>query len=583
VWPVTSLAVPGRDEPADPLQLSEIASVSLFIDRARAVRPSFEITRDNAGAIGEICRRLDGVPLALELAAARVRSMTPGEIAARLDERFRLLRGGRRTAMERHQTLRATVEWSYELLAEDERATFDRISVFAGGFILEAAEAICAGGEIDEFDIADLIASLTEKSMLGLEDQPDGTTRYFTLETIRQYGEEKLLERDEGNEVGERHARYYADLTARSYDGIRGHEEARWVQIMELEFDNVRAAHAWAMANNDLDLALGIPADIEPFASWRLRGEVFTWLESAMALPNAPSSDRYGDAAAAAAFDAGSGNDLDRAEALAQEALERSPDPGRRVNALFASGIRGFSDGAAESLERFDLARTLALEAGEMWGAAFSEGSRAMVTSYRGDIDAATEMAKTSARYAEQSGNPTVRALAMYTIGEVLQNTDPTRAAEALREAMRIAASVKNRFVGGIATVTLATVTAHSGDHHAALRLLWEAVKEWQRRGNWRQQWVTLRNVVEEFERIGRLEEAAVLYGATQSENAVSSWGPQEERLHALKQRVDASLGDRAAAAFERGASMSPDDVVMFALQELMQARDALASTNGPG
>jgi len=579
VWPVTSLAVPGRDEPADPEALAGIASVTLFVDRAQAARRDFVLTRDNAASIAEICRRLDGVALALELAAARVRSMAPSEIAARLDERFRLLRSGRRTAMERHQTLRATVEWSYGLLTEDERVLFDRVSVFAGGFILEAAEEVCAGDPIDELDVADLVASLTEKSMVGAEEQPDGTTRYVTLETIRQFGEEQLMERGEADDVGRRHMEYYARLASRVYAGTRGPDEARWVLVADLEFDNFRAAYAWASTNRALTAALSIPADLEPFASWRIRAEPFGWLDAALELPGAEDDAGYPNACAIAAMDAGMKGDNDRGDELAALALQGVTDDSRRAQAYAAMGSRGYTQDVAESIGHMTKSKELALGAGDLWSASFAACGEAMLTAYRGNPQNAIPLAEEARALAEKSCNPTARTLSLYTLGEVTQETDPVRARDALLEAIEVARSVNNRFVVGISLVALATVMARTGDHDGSLQMLRDALKEFRRRGSLRQQWVTLRNVVEEFEHVGKLEAAAVLYGATESDTAIgAAWGTQAERLAALRARLEETLGEAWSKAAELGSRLTPDEVVDYALAEIGRFVDERAT-----
>jgi predicted ATPase len=184
VWRVPSLAVPaaaaGLHAPVGPdaAGLARSAAVRLFVDRAAAVRPGFALTEENAAAVARVCARLDGIPLAIELAAARVRVLPPRQLLARLDDRFRLLTGGSRTALERHQTLQATVDWSYALLAQPERAVFARLAVFAGGWTLEAAEAVCAGDGIEAVEVLDLLTRLADRSLVVVEEQPDGTARY---------------------------------------------------------------------------------------------------------------------------------------------------------------------------------------------------------------------------------------------------------------------------------------------------------------------------------------------------------------------------------------------------------------------
>src|SRR5207253_5491944 len=186
--------------------------VRLFVERARAARPGFALDATTAAGVAEICRRLDGIPLAIELAAARVVAMNPSEIAGLLDERFRLLTGGRRTAVERHQTLRATVDWSYDQLSETEQLVFDRLGVFAGIFDADAGVAIASGDRVERFDVLDALTNLVAKSMLVAEQTPDDRTRYQMLETLRHYAREGVDEAGAGDVLRRRHARHYADV-----------------------------------------------------------------------------------------------------------------------------------------------------------------------------------------------------------------------------------------------------------------------------------------------------------------------------------------------------------------------------------
>jgi tetratricopeptide (TPR) repeat protein len=214
-------------------------SIQLFVERASAARPEFFLTEEKAGTVAHICQRLDGIPLAIELAAARVRMMSLEQIAARLDDRFRLLTTSERAAQPRHQTLRAAVDWSYELLSEKERQLFCRLSVFAGGWTLEAAETICAGKGLEKVEILDLLARLVDKSLVIVT--PDGE-RYRMLETIRQYGKEKLVEAGMDDWMIERHLDYFTNLAETADEKIRGPEQFVWLEWLEAERDNLMAA-----------------------------------------------------------------------------------------------------------------------------------------------------------------------------------------------------------------------------------------------------------------------------------------------------------------------------------------------------
>ena len=256
---VPSLGLPEESAPLD--MLAGADAVRLFVDRARAVRTGFSLSSDNADAAVQLCRRLDGIPLAIELAAARVRSTAPGEIAARLDQRFRLLTGGSRTAANRHQTLRRAIDWSYDLLADDERTLLGRLSVCAGGFDLVAAESIGSGETIDAFEVDDLIGRLVEKSLVNATDadaDAGDTTRYRMLETVREYAIERLEDSGEMAAVRSRHARHYAAFAGEAGAGLKGPNEHSWLVRVETELDNLRAAVTWSVESEDADAALTI-------------------------------------------------------------------------------------------------------------------------------------------------------------------------------------------------------------------------------------------------------------------------------------------------------------------------------------
>ena len=241
-YPLAPLALPdpAAKVPLDVLLQGE--AVRLFADRARAALPSFAVSEHNAGAVASICRRLDGIPLALELAAARVRVLSVEHIAERLRDRFRLLSGGDRTALPRQQTLRALIDWSFDLLTESERVLFGRLSVFAGSFTLEAAEAVGPGGALDEAAILDLLARLVEKSLVVLEP---GGARYRMLETVRQYAQEKLEASDDAEATHARHLAFYCAFAESARAELAGPAQGQWLAQVDRELENVLAAHRW--------------------------------------------------------------------------------------------------------------------------------------------------------------------------------------------------------------------------------------------------------------------------------------------------------------------------------------------------
>ena len=254
---VPSLPTPNPKEPIEIGQLEKYESVRLFTERAAQTQPTFHITEPASPAIAQICHRLDGIPLALELAAARVKVLSVEQIAERLDDRFRLLTGGSRTALPRQQTLRALIDWSYQLLSEQERLLFRRLAVFVGGWTLESAEAVCSGGGIESVDILDLLTHLVDKSLVIVQSAGK-ESRYRRLETIRQYAREKLFETEEAAQIRDRHLDYFRTLAERAEIEILNSNQVTWLKRLQDEFDNIRAALEWSQENRVEDgLRLG--------------------------------------------------------------------------------------------------------------------------------------------------------------------------------------------------------------------------------------------------------------------------------------------------------------------------------------
>ena len=294
IYGVPPLALPDVRHRTPVDDLAQYAAVRLFGDRATAVRPSFSLTDRNAEAVTQICRRLDGIPLAIELAAARMRALTAEQIAARLDDRFRLLAGGHRTAIARHQTLRTALDWSYELLDEPERILFRRLSVFAGGWTLEAAEAICAVDGVDASDVLDLLMRLVDKSLV-LADEFQERERYHLLDSIRQYAGERLVAAAEATAMGHLHADWFLSLAERAEPELWGRDEDRWIDLLEIEHDNLSAALAVGAAGPETaEHLLRMAGALSRF--WEVRGHLSEgrqWLERAMEqVESAPLADR---------------------------------------------------------------------------------------------------------------------------------------------------------------------------------------------------------------------------------------------------------------------------------------------------
>jgi predicted ATPase/class 3 adenylate cyclase/DNA-binding CsgD family transcriptional regulator len=342
-------------------------AIELFADRARRARPNFAVTDDNSETVTEICRRLDGMPLAIELAAARVRALTLAEIVDSLHDRFRLLTGGARTAVRRQQTLRASVDWSHALLSEPERALFRRLAAFMGGFDLDAAQAVASDSGIERFQVLDQLSLLVDKSLVVAENA-DGRTRYRLLETVRQYAMEKLGESGEADEVRTRHRDHYTSAATR-LDAPARDDYARLLAQAEADFDNFRAAFVWSRENNDVTNAVELASSLMPI--WLTRGRVsegVAWLDAA----GADSEDAEPQAWARAMADRavlGSWVDISGVVEPAQQALAIARDinePTLLIRVLMACAfinMHNTEKARPYFAEATDLARTL----GDSW------------------------------------------------------------------------------------------------------------------------------------------------------------------------------------------------------------------------
>jgi predicted ATPase len=272
-WQVPSLPLPDGRAATSVADIQQFASIELFRARADNAKAGFQLDEYSASAVAQICRRLDGIPLAIELAAARIKMLSVDEIAARLDDRFSLLTSGSRTAIPRHQTLRATIDWSHELLSEPERVLFRRLAAFAGSFTLESAEAVCSAAGLRSADLLDTVGRLVDKSLLLVESEPvAGETRYRLLETIRQYALEKLLDASEAHAIREQHAQFYLKLAEQSEPKIYGDQTAVWFARLDKDLDNIRSAIEWTTTIGEAQLALRILGALVYF--WFARGLV---------------------------------------------------------------------------------------------------------------------------------------------------------------------------------------------------------------------------------------------------------------------------------------------------------------------
>jgi predicted ATPase/class 3 adenylate cyclase/DNA-binding CsgD family transcriptional regulator len=397
-------------------------AVELFTDRARRARADFAISDGNLEAVNEICRRLDGVPLAIELAAARVRALSLTEILDSLQDRFRLLTGGARTAVRRQQTLRASVDWSHTLLTEPERVLFRRLGVFMGGFDLEAAQAVAGGAEVERYQVLDQLALLVDKSLV-VADETANRTRYRLLETMRQYALEKLGESGEADAVRTRHRDYYTALAAK-LDAPADNDYERCIEQAETEIDNVRAAFVWSLDNSDGELALAMVSALQPL--WLGRGrlrEGLAWfdavlteneqhLEIAAAVRARAMADR-----AVLAIWMGEPDCVDQAQRALAIARDVD-DPALLIRALTARGYAATYNAEADA-PYFAEAVGLARELGDRWRLSHLLGMQAPAALVAGDLITARAAAEEGRDLAEAIGDRFVSRRCRWCLGVV--------------------------------------------------------------------------------------------------------------------------------------------------------------------
>jgi predicted ATPase len=470
--PVGSLPVP--EEPASAEDLLAAPSVRLFVDRAAAVRPDLVLDDTSAPVVADICRQLDGVPLAIELAAARVASLTVGEIAQRLDQRFRLLTGGRRTALERHQTLRAAVDWSYELLAPDEARVFNRLAVFAGGFTLAAAEAVVGGDGIGDADVLELLSGLVARSMLAA-DEVEGVTRYRLHETMRQYAREHLFAIGEQDVVRARHARYFVTLAEAIAVGVTGRDEQHWVHTADVELANLRVALDWSVATGDADLALRESVALGRFGLGRLSYKVWDWLDLAAAMPEARHHPLrpYVMALASQPYLVLTGDLTAAAERLraAQAALDEAGLAPSSVLLFARAGMASVTGRTADARIHGAAAIERSLATGDRHLAGMQAAMLALFLASGGDIDAAVSQAERALGLARELENSSLFAISQCALGYALSTVDPERAIPHLETAIAASADVANEMAHDIAERCLARVSARRGDLGTAAAL----------------------------------------------------------------------------------------------------------------
>jgi predicted ATPase/class 3 adenylate cyclase len=440
------MAVPSLHAPSPDADLSTLLQSdagSLFVDRANAVDAEFALTEQNARAVAQVCRRLDGVPLAIELAAARVGTMTPAELAIGLDRRFDTLAGRRRRAVERHQTLRAAIDWSYDLCAEPERRLLARLAVFVGGCTRAAAEAVCAGEPIRRQEVFDLLAGLVAKSLVVAE--PSGVqTRYRLLETIREYAEGRLADAGEAESVAAAHAGYFRDESAAQQEKFNGPGQLDALRFLDSDLENLRAAIDHAVETEDVDLALRLARSTAlPGSSVAHRPEFPRQLDAILQLPEATEHTLYPFGLARRAMLAAQRGEVARAEAGFEEALTASrghgsdPDNELLVESMVLMSRRFLAVSDESWREAADQSRRIIALARSAGGVAPLQSalvSAAIAYAMAGEPHVALSLAAEGLDLAQQMGAPWSIAFNQMVLGMALADQDPERARSLLHE-----------------------------------------------------------------------------------------------------------------------------------------------------
>jgi predicted ATPase len=531
-------------------------------------------------AVAEICRRVDGIPLAIELAAARTTSMSPVDIASHLDERFRLLTGKRRGRVERHQTLRATVEWSYQLLDSDERTVFERLGVFAGSFGGPAAMAVAGGEGLDSWEVTDALSSLVAKSMLGADTGPDGTSRYALNETLRQFARERLDESGDTDRWRRAHAEHYASWAEDAGYGLTGPDDVWWMARLRPEIDNVRAAIAWSLDRDDPDdqeLGLRIIASLE-----YLRTVVDLGL-GALAVQAVPAAEgiraelRAPVLTVAAYYEWNQGR-VARAQALAQSAL-RDGILAKTINPLAPYGAAQIfmmtAGNHARALEIADQARATLDTVDNPYAEGWFLASTATFEAMAGRIELARASAEGAMDRARKTGNGLLLALAQHCTAWALQRDDPATALAAAERSLDLFREFHIEFASSATIMALAGgLRARLGDDAGALKILHEAVLVARDQGVRPQLAAALDWALSPLGRTGRPDVAATLLGGltTGALADVGNFpGVNSARARTLD-RVRARLGDeKTDEKIAHGASMSYDELVQYAIHHLAQ------------
>jgi predicted ATPase/DNA-binding winged helix-turn-helix (wHTH) protein len=574
LWTVDPLPTGPKDLVASDVvldELAEIPAVALFVARAKAADPSFVLDEAIAPLVVEICQRLDGIPLAIELAAARARAIGVAEVAHRLDQRFGVLKAMRRGSDPRHRTMHDAISWSYDMLEPDERALFTALSVLAGSFDLRSAEAMAPGG-----DTLDLLTRLTERSMLAVRPQAGGSTRYEMLETLREYGRTRLSD-TRAAELFAAHARHFA-AEARAVEAeLCGPGEAEAIARAGSSLADLRAAQRFALELGDFDVTFGLIGSIREFAMRAMRYEVFTWADAACHAPGALDHPLAPMLTGIRAYGACVRGEFDLAARLAEETrqLEHrlSVFPSGLAERTLANVLYLVGDsvrGHAEALRQIELAE----ESGNPSRLVHACYMGSVGHSSNGAYDEAEALIERAHDVAMLTASPT--DLASVAVARGFASRTEDEALEAFTASGRIAHAVGNRWMHAFAFTEASGLLVSRGELEAGCAGLADMVGVWDRAGDWSQQWHTLSRCAIALHRIGQAELALELLGAIER-HAMLGVAPMSSTLHDLAfatrdQLIDSLGAERANELLAAGAICPVEDIVLRTQRALIGA-----------
>jgi predicted ATPase/class 3 adenylate cyclase len=489
VWVIPPLSTPRPNGEIPIEMLLKYESVRLFVDRATAARADFAITRTNATAVAQICARLDGIPLAIELAAVRVRALSVSDIAARLDDRFRLL-VSKQNAVHRQKTLRNLIDWSHDLLPQNERAMFRRLSVFTGGWTLEMAEQVCSGDYYESSEVLDLLANLVDKSLV-MVDCTEGSERYYFLETIRQYAQTRLAESQEVEGFSCRHAHAFAKIAEHAFGELWGPRQGFWLARLDMEQENLRSAIEWMAQRNDGDDRL-LSMTVSLWRFWEIRGylrEGLSRLEFALEhTPNASTSLRANGLRGAGMLSIQQG-DYDRASAMHEQSLvlfrdiEDKLGIGRELEVL--GEIAQYQGDYARSVELYTESLALRHEIEDKEGVAKSLGHLGIIARDRGQYHYARELLEESLSLSRELEDRLMAASALKNLGVVAFNLcEYLRASKLFEEALSLYREMNDRLGISETLQNLGSVAKDRGDFQRATAFYLECLELKQEMGD---------------------------------------------------------------------------------------------------